>query len=80
MTTFSEMKIIMNQNGWESINPQVYQEEKRKKNVTARIGSMFFRLKKEIGKQWTYDVINKLRNEMDKFDKMLLKFPEKITK
>jgi DNA-binding HxlR family transcriptional regulator len=41
---------------------------------------MFFRLKKEIGKQWTYDVINKLRNEIDKFDEMLSEFQEKITK
>ena len=46
MTTFEEMKEIMLKNGWISLTPQDYQSEKRKKKGnTARIGTMFFKLK-----------------------------------
>jgi hypothetical protein len=48
MTTFEEMKNIMEANGWETLSPQDYQMEKRKKKQnTARIGSMLFKLKEE---------------------------------
>jgi hypothetical protein len=49
MTTFSEMKILMEQNGWVQIEKKSEYEKIKKANkqITARIGWIYFKLKEE---------------------------------
>ena len=56
MTTFEDMNQIMKANGWEQIlKKSEYEKIKRKnKQITARIGWTYFKLKEECKKEISY--------------------------